>query len=66
MKGRQDGSAGGVSTLDFSSGHDPTDDGIEPHVGLHPEHGTCLGSSLPLSLSAPPPACALSLSFSQK
>ena len=47
-------------TLDFSSGHDPTVHGIEPHVRL------CTDSKEPAwdSLSAPPPACTLSLSLS--
>ena len=47
-------------TLDFGSGHDLTVCGIEPHVRLHTQHEPCLRFSLS-SLSAPPPAHALSL-----
>ena len=51
--------------LAFGSGHDLMVCGIEPHLRLHAERGTCLGFSLPLSLTLPCLwAHALSLSLS--
>ena len=49
-------------TLGFGSGHDFTVCGIDPHIGLHAEHGVCLGSSLSLSLCPLPFSLSLSLS----
>ena len=46
--------------LDFSSGHDLTFHGTEPHVELCAEHGVSLGFSLPLSL---PLLCSCVLSL---
>ena len=49
-------------TLDFSSGHDLTVHGFEPHIGLFTDHAEPAWDSLPLPLL---PSCALSLYFSQ-
>ena len=52
-------------TLDFGSGHDLK--AMSMSIGLHTEHGACLGFSQSPSLSAPPlltHARSLSLSLS--
>ena len=61
----QFGAPGWFGRLSIGSGHDLRVHGFEPHVGLcadSSEPGTCFGFCVSLSLSALPPACALSLS----
>ena len=64
------GAPGWLSQLsaDFSSGHDLTVFGFEPHVGLYAdssEPGVCFGFCVSLSLCTSP-ACALSLFLKNK
>ena len=64
LQGRLGGSVGRAS--DFSSGHDFTVRGFEPHVGLcadSSEPGACFGFCVSLSLCA---SLAYALSFSLK
>ena len=60
-EGCLDGSVGWASDSWFGSGHDLSVCEIQPCIGLHAEHGTCLGFSL--SPSVPP---LLLLGLSQK
>ena len=50
-------------TLDVGSGHDLMARGIEPHIGVHAGHGTCLILS-PLSVPTPL-ACTHTLFLSE-
>ena len=53
-------------TLDFGSGHDLMVSQMEPRVGVCADSAELAWDSLSPSLSAPPPACALSLSLKNK
>ena len=58
-QGQEDERVGRLSGLvgeasDFSSGHDITVRGFEPHVRLHPDSGEPAWNSFSPSLSAPP------------